>query len=79
MWGSQPAYKAEQLARIKTPTVIADGEHEEFIKLDHTKELARLVPGSEPLILPGVGHLAIWQNSELFNSELMRFLNTTPK
>lgn len=79
MWNSQPDYKAEQLARIKTATVIADGEHEEFIKLDHTRELARLVPGSELLILPGVGHLAIWQNSELFNSELMRFLNGTPK
>lgn len=79
MWNSQPDYKAEELARIKTATVIADGEHEEFIKLDHTRELARLVPGSELLILPGVGHLAKWQNSELFNSELMRFLNGTPK
>jgi pimeloyl-ACP methyl ester carboxylesterase len=79
LWASQPDYKPEQLARIKTPTVIADGEHDEFIKLDHTKELARLVPGSELLILPDVGHLAMWQNAELFNSELMRFLNTTPK
>ena len=29
MWASQPNWTAEQLARIKAPTVIADGEHDE--------------------------------------------------
>ncbi|HEY0686270.1 MAG TPA: alpha/beta hydrolase [Steroidobacter sp.] len=74
MWAKEPDYQPEQLARITTPTVIADGEHDEFIKRAHTEELARLVPGAKLVILPDVGHLASWQNPRLFNEEMMRFL-----
>ena len=46
MWFSQPDYKPEELGKITTPTVIADGQYEEAIKPEHTVELARLIPGA---------------------------------
>ena len=75
MWQSQPNYQAAELARIKTRTAIADGEREELIKHEHTNELARRVPGSKLVLLPGVGHLAMWQDPSLYNRELLRFLD----
>jgi pimeloyl-ACP methyl ester carboxylesterase len=38
--------------------MIADGEHDEGIKRDHTEELAKLIPGAKLAILPGVSHFA---------------------
>ena len=47
MWSSQPNWTAEQLGRIKAPTVIADGEHDEAIRREHTEELAQGGPGCQ--------------------------------
>jgi pimeloyl-ACP methyl ester carboxylesterase len=74
MWASQPNWTAEQLGRIKAPTVIADGEHDEAIRPEHTAELARQVPGAKLLILPGVSHFAMWQNPAQFNAAILEFL-----
>lgn len=74
MWGSQPNWSAADLARIKTPVMIADGEHDEAIRREHTEELARQVPGAELLILPGVSHFAMLQDPALFNRAVVDFL-----
>jgi len=75
MWFSQPDYKAEDLAKIKAPTVIADGQYEEAIKAEHTEELAKLIPGAKLVILPNVSHLGVWQDPEAFNRALTDFLD----
>lgn len=76
MWFSQPDFKPEQLAKIKAPTVIADGQFDEAIKQEHTAELAKLVPGARLLIMPNVSHMAMWQNPDLFNREMTAFLDS---
>jgi len=75
LWYSQPDYKPEQLAKITTPTVIADGAYDEGIKQEHTAELAKLVPGATLLILPDVSHFAHWQNPALYNEKLVAFID----
>jgi pimeloyl-ACP methyl ester carboxylesterase len=74
MWASQPNWTADQLARIKAPTVIADGEHDEGIKREHTEQIAREIPGAKLLILPDVSHFAIIQNPSLFSGAVLAFL-----
>ena len=54
--------------------MIADGEHDEAIRREHTEELAREVPGAKLLILPGVSHFAMLQNPALFNQAVVDFL-----
>lgn len=76
LWNGQPDYKPEQLAKITTPTVIADGEYDEGIKREHTKELAKLIPGAKLVILPNTSHFAHWQDPALFNKEVLAFLNS---
>ena len=75
LWYSQPDYKPEQLAKITTPTVIADGAYDEGIKQEHTAELAKLIPGATLLILPDVSHFAHWQNPSLYNEKLVAFVD----
>jgi pimeloyl-ACP methyl ester carboxylesterase len=74
MWGSLPAYTTEQLRSIKVPTTIADGEHDEVIKADHTKYLAATIPGARLVILPNVSHFAMLQNPAEFNAAVVDFL-----
>ena len=74
MWASQPNWSAADLARIRTPVLIADGEHDEAIRRDHTELMAKEVPGAKLLILPGVSHFAMLQNPTEFNAAVLGFL-----
>jgi len=74
MWRSQPTYPPEQLATITAPTLILDGDHEEIIRPEHTRALARLIPGAKLVILPQSSHFAHWQHPDAFNRALLDFL-----
>src|SRR5258708_7826926 len=75
MWESQPDFKPDELARIRTPTVVADGQYEEAIKPEHTAELAKLIPGAKLVIIPNVSHLGLWQDPVAFNKAMTDFLD----
>jgi len=74
MWRTQPNFTPQQLKTIKPTTAISDGEHDEIIKPEHTREMARQIPGSQLLILPEVSHFAMLQNPAQFNQALLKFL-----
>lgn len=74
MWATQPDYKPEQLAKIKSPVAIADGEHDEAIRQEHDVEMANAIPGAKLIILPGVSHFAFLQNPDMFNKAVLDFL-----
>jgi pimeloyl-ACP methyl ester carboxylesterase len=74
MWNTQPNYTPEQLATIKAPVVIADGQYDEGIKQSHDIEMAREIPGARLLIFPGLSHFAMWQDPKTFNKAVLQFL-----
>ncbi|MER9652181.1 alpha/beta hydrolase [Mesorhizobium sp. M0152] len=74
MMKTEPNYAASDLARIHVPVAIVQSEHDEFIRHEHADYLARSIPGSELIILPGVSHFAPLQRPELFNSAMLGFL-----
>jgi pimeloyl-ACP methyl ester carboxylesterase len=76
MWNTQPNYRPEQIGKIVTPTLIADGEYDEAIKREHTEEIAKEIPGARLLIVPGVSHFAHRQNPDLYNRDLTNFLDS---
>lgn len=78
MWATEPNWSDAQLAAIKSPVWFVDGDHEEFIKREHTERLAATVPGAGLLILPEVSHFAPWQAPALFNAAVLQFLDGTP-
>jgi pimeloyl-ACP methyl ester carboxylesterase len=75
MWNNQPDMKGEELARIRTPTAVVDGDHEEAITPGHPQELARLIPGSKLIMLPNVSHIGLWQDPASFNKAMTEFLD----
>jgi pimeloyl-ACP methyl ester carboxylesterase len=74
MWDTEPNYAAADLAGIRVPVAIADGDHDEAIKREHTEYLARSIPGARLVILPGVSHFAMLQKPKLFNAAVLGFL-----
>ena len=73
---SQPNYTSAQLAAIQGPDIeIVDADHEEFILKEHTRYLARTIPGAKLLILTGVSHFAPLQDPDGFNKAVLDFLN----
>jgi pimeloyl-ACP methyl ester carboxylesterase len=74
MWRREPSYSRAQLANITIPVTIADGEHDEIIRPEHTKWIAGQIPGARLVMLPGVSHFAMLQNPVQFNAALIAFL-----
>jgi pimeloyl-ACP methyl ester carboxylesterase len=74
MWESQPKWTASDLATIKVPTWIVDGDHDEAIKRENTEFMAANIPGAGLLLQPQVSHFSFIQDSEQFNELLLHFL-----
>jgi pimeloyl-ACP methyl ester carboxylesterase len=74
MWATEPDIEADALQSIRTPTVIADGDCNEAIRPEHTKELARLIPGARHLVFRDAGDLAPWEDPAAFNRAIADFL-----
>jgi pimeloyl-ACP methyl ester carboxylesterase len=74
MWAKQPNFTPDQLKSVKVPVAVVLGEHDEAIKLDHTKEMASLIPGSTLILLPDLSHFAMWQDPKVFNAAVLKYL-----
>lgn len=75
MQRTQPDYAEADLAAIRVPVAIVQGEHDEFIRPEHAAYLARSIPGATLTILPGASHFAPLQRPEAFNGALGDFLS----
>ena len=75
MWAKQPNFTPEQLKSIGVPVEIAVGEYDEAIELEHTKEMASLIPVSTLIIMPNLSHFAMWQDPEAFNAAVLKYLD----
>jgi pimeloyl-ACP methyl ester carboxylesterase len=76
MMATEPDYRAADLATIRVPVAIVVGEHDEFIKPEHSEYLARTIPGASLRILPYVSHFAMLQRPDRFNEAMVAFLYT---
>jgi pimeloyl-ACP methyl ester carboxylesterase len=76
MWDTQPNWTDAQLASISASVLVADGDHDEVIRRDHTEYIARTIPGAGLLILPNASHFAFLQDPALFNAALLNFLDS---
>jgi pimeloyl-ACP methyl ester carboxylesterase len=76
MSATLPNYSEEQLMAITTPFLILDGEEEEAIDLNETKLMALLIPNAELNLMPGAGHIAMFEQPEEFNQIVLDYLTT---
>ncbi len=70
-----PNFTPEQLKMIKVPFLVMAGDHD-LISLDHTISLFNNLPDAQLCIVPHSSHLALVENPEFINNEIIRFLKT---
>lgn len=74
MWRTQPALTAADLKSIAVRTVILHAEHDEVIRLSHSREIASHIPNGKFVLLRGVSHFALLQDPAGFNEAVRVFL-----
>src|SRR2546428_344215 len=62
------------LARVRCPTLVVAGADDATVALDLKEALARAIPGSRWVIVPGSGHATNADHPEAFNATLRDFL-----
>ena len=73
---TEPNFTPAELATIKAPTLILDGQDETVIRTDHAQEIENSIPNAKLIILPNAGHNAVTENSEVWNTAVLDFLAT---
>ena len=69
---NDPNIKPEELATIQCSTLVVAGD-KDMIKDEHTRLIARSIPGAQLTILPG-SHFVANENPEAFNQAVLNFL-----
>lgn len=69
---NDPNVKPEELSRIQCPTLVVAGD-KDMIKDQHTRLIAKSIPGAVLSIIPG-NHFIANQNPEAFNEVVLRFI-----
>jgi pimeloyl-ACP methyl ester carboxylesterase len=75
MYSTEPDLKPADIKTIKAPTIIACGQYEQFIKREHLRKLAQLIPGAKFVILPNVSHGGPLQDPVRFHQAVMTLLD----
>lgn len=76
MWRSEPNFSKGQLSTIRLPVAIADGEYDEIIKPEHTRQIAESIKDASLVMLKRVSHFAMLQNPAQFNEAIQKFLSS---
>lgn len=74
IWKNPMGFTKDQLAQIKAPTMIADGDHDEIIKLSQLEEMAKLIPNAKLRVFENTSHFVLWQDPESLSTALVDFL-----
>ncbi|MFA6083537.1 alpha/beta fold hydrolase [Mucilaginibacter sp.] len=75
MYSTEPNLSPAALKTIKAPTVIACGQYDQFIKQEHFRELAQLIPNAKLVILPNVAHGGPLQDPAGFHQAVINLLH----
>ncbi|GAB4070651.1 alpha/beta hydrolase [Ancylobacter sonchi] len=70
-WGQQAS---QPLESIRTPVLVANGDHDIMVPSENSSDLARRIPGAELVLYPDAGHGGIFQYNEAFLTKAKVFL-----
>ncbi len=73
MWLTQPNYQDNELASIRCPVLLLLGEHD-IVRESESERIAALVPKARLTTLAGLTHYAPVEAPEVFNREIIQFL-----
>jgi len=68
----------DRARHIQAPTLIITGDADMVVPAENSQLLAKAIPGSRLVILPGSGHLPFIERAREFNQEVLTFLKHHP-
>ena len=71
----EPNISPALLGQVKAPTLVLAGDHD-LVRLEHILTIYKSLPNAELAIFPNSTHLVPYDNPELFNTTIDRFLAT---
>jgi pimeloyl-ACP methyl ester carboxylesterase len=74
IWRNPMGFTKDQLKAIKAPTLVADGEYDEIIKLEQIEEMSKLIPNAQLHVFKEASHFALWQDPKGFTKVVLDFL-----
>lgn len=75
MWGSEKPGGMETLKSVTVPTLVVQSEHDEAIKMEHSKQISEAIPGASLLVLEDVSHFAMFQAPDAYTVEIRKFID----
>ncbi|CAN5363445.1 alpha/beta fold hydrolase [soil metagenome] len=72
---TEPNIDLAMLNKVTAPTLILSGDHD-LVRLDHTIAIYEALPNAELAVLPNSTHMAPYDNPQMFNATVERFLQT---
>jgi pimeloyl-ACP methyl ester carboxylesterase len=73
----QPLLGPRELRRIELPALVAVGDHDPFVPVDHAWGLMRQLPDGRLFVAPGCGHEVMVRRPALFNEACAGFYRST--
>ena len=74
---SQPLLSPRELRSISAPALVACGDRDPFVPVDHAWGLARQLPDARLLVAPDCGHEVMRTRPAVFNAALADFYRST--
>jgi pimeloyl-ACP methyl ester carboxylesterase len=73
----QPLLGPRELRQIELPALVAVGDHDPFVPVDHAWGLMRQLPDGRLFVAPGSGHEVMVRRPALFNEAVAGFYRST--
>jgi pimeloyl-ACP methyl ester carboxylesterase len=73
LWLTQPHFTPAELRSIRTPTLVAVGDHD-WPSIEHTIELSRAIRGAQLCVIPGSSHAVLRERADIANEIVLQFL-----
>lgn len=74
---TQPLLSAKELRRIDAPTLVAAGDRDPFVPVEHARSLSRQVGHGHLLVVPGAGHDVLLDGHDVLHAGLTWFYRAT--
>lgn len=74
---TQPLLGPRELRRIELPTMVAVGDRDPFVPVDHAWGLTRQLPDARLFVAPDCGHEVMARRPALFNEACAEFYRST--
>ena len=74
---TEPTIDPKELEGIEAPTLVMAAD-DDFIRLEHTIELYRSIPGAQLAIVPGTSHLLVLEKPDVVTGLVLDFLRNDP-